>query len=629
MKALAFLLTLLVGSTAWADAAPTTLVLIVASNRGAALDRRPLQYADDDGAKYHQVFASLAGESNTTLLTDFDADSARLFPALARLVRPPTRPQIESAMARLAQQARKAHQEGQSVQFYFVFAGHGDVDQGRGFLELADGPFTSDDLDSLLRRIGADESHVILDSCNSFFVINPRKPGGRRFATPHDAAERLAHSLPNVGVFLSTSSEAEVFEWSELQSGVFSHAVRSGLMGAADANHDGRVSYEELAGFVETSAAEIKNPVYRPKIYARGPNGRDASTLFDASRTRAINVSITDDASMRLTARDRDGVRWLDAHKEAGQILDLRLPLALLGRLDFEKLTASGEAAGTVEGRYEVPADSQVTLAQLTPAASASAPRGAQEIFRGLFVRPFGPRALAQYRDQRSNSPEPVYGISRENAARMSLLLEQLQSAERQQRLFAASISVATAAAYGTYFGLALREPGLEHGEKVGLAIGGGAVTGLSLVAGLVRTFHTSERERLFENFRREISEPGADQTQVAAHIETRLQEIQEEEHNARRLKLTVMYIFTGLGAAITALNEFGDNTTHDYRLINRGLSVAITATALAVTLKEQFTTSATDKLIDLWRRDPHSLNLHLDVAALPGGGVVGISGSF
>jgi len=42
-----------------------------------------------------------------------------------------------------------------------------------------------------------------------------------------------------VGVFLSTSAESEVFGWSELQSGVFSHAVRSGLMGAADANHDG------------------------------------------------------------------------------------------------------------------------------------------------------------------------------------------------------------------------------------------------------------------------------------------------------------------------------------------------------------------------------------------------------
>ncbi|HEX7506847.1 MAG TPA: hypothetical protein VF550_08740, partial [Polyangia bacterium] len=62
----------------------TTLVLVVASNRGPALDRPPLQYADDDGAKYYEVFASLAGEANTTLLTEFDSDSARLFPRLAQ-----------------------------------------------------------------------------------------------------------------------------------------------------------------------------------------------------------------------------------------------------------------------------------------------------------------------------------------------------------------------------------------------------------------------------------------------------------------------------------------------------------------------------------------------------------------
>jgi len=234
----------------------TTLVLVVASNRGATLDRPPLQYADDDGAKYHEVFASLAGEANTTLLTEFDSDTARLFPKLAASVSSPTRAHVDAAVERFARQASEARRMGQHIGFYFVFAGHGDVDGGRGFLELSDGAFTADDLDALLRRIGADEAHVILDSCNSFFVLNPRKPGGRRFATPHDAAERLARQLPNVGVFLSTSAEAEVFEWSELQSGVFSHTVRSGLMGAADANHDGRVSYEELAAFVATAAVE-------------------------------------------------------------------------------------------------------------------------------------------------------------------------------------------------------------------------------------------------------------------------------------------------------------------------------------------------------------------------------------
>ncbi len=170
---------------------------------------------------------------------------------------------------------------GKAVELYFVFAGHGDVDRGQGFLELADGRFTADDLEALLKSIPATHAHVILDSCNSFFVLNARKPGGRRFATSEDAARSLAARLPNVGVFLSTSAASEVFEWSELEAGIFSHAVRSGLMGAADANGDGRVSYAELRAFVGIASSSLRNPSFRPQIFARGPGGHDDDALLD------------------------------------------------------------------------------------------------------------------------------------------------------------------------------------------------------------------------------------------------------------------------------------------------------------------------------------------------------------
>jgi hypothetical protein len=589
-----------------------------------------LQYADDDGAKYHEVFASLAGEANTTLLTEFDADSARLFPHLADSVATPTRAHVEAAVERFAHQAHEARRTGQHVGFYFVFAGHGDVDEGRGFLELADGAFTADDLDALLRRIGADEAHVILDSCNSFFVVNPRKPGGRRFATPRDAAEKLARQLPNVGVFLSTSAEAEVFEWSELQSGVFSHTVRSGLMGAADANHDGRVSYEELAAFVATASAEIKNPLYRPKVFARGPNGDDERTLFDLAHTHALTITVDQNASTRLAVRDSEGLRWLDAHKEAGQVLDLRLPAALAGHAEVERLTADGAAAGTVEARFKVPdaGDKPVVLAQLAPEAPQTGPRGAQEIFRGLFVRPFGPRALAAYREERAREPEPVFGISREDTERMGLLLEQLEAAERQQRLSAATISFGMAAVYGTYFGLAAREHALASNEKGSFLATGIILTSVSLGLGLYRLGHIPERERAYERFRADMSRPDADQARVAAAIETRLQEIQDEERHYRKLRLVAGYLATGLGIGLVALNET-KSQSQDSRILERGFILALTGTMLALTLKEQFSTSATDKFIELWRKDPRHRPLDLSVAPLAGGGMCALSGSF
>jgi len=611
-------------------AASTTLVLVVASNRGPALDRPPLQYADDDGAKYHEVFASLAGEANTALLTEFDTDTARLFPKLAASVEAPTRAHVDAAIERFARQASEARRSGQHVSFYFVFAGHGDVDQGRGFLELADGAFTADDLDAVLRRIGADEAHVILDSCNSFFVVNPRKPGGRRFATPRDAAEKLARQLPNVGVFLSTSAEAEVFEWSELQSGVFSHAVRSGLMGAADANRDGRVSYEELAAFVATAAAEIKNPLYRPKVFARGPNGQDDSTLFDLARTQAVTVSIDQNASMRLAVRDGDGLRWLDAHKEAGQVLNLRLPAALAGHMEVERLTVDGTAAGAVEARYRLPDDGEeaVLLAHLSPDVPQAGSRGAQEIFRGLFVRPFGARALAAYREERAREPEPVFGISREDTERMGLLLEQLGSAQRQQRLTEAATAIGLAGVYGTYFGLAAREHALKQGEKNSFVAGGILLTGLSLGVGIYGLSYVPERERVYERFRTDMSRADADQARVAAAIETRLQEIQDEERHKRKLKLVVGYLFTGVGIGLLAANE-NSSQSQDFRILERGFILAVTGTMLAMTLKEQFSTSATEKFIELWRRDPRHRPLDLTLAPLAGGGMFALSGSF
>jgi hypothetical protein len=613
-------------ATAIASAKSTTLVLVVASNRGPALDRPPLQYADDDGAKYREVFATLAGEDNTVLLTELDADSARLFPRLAGKVAAPTRAHVLVASERLARRAREVQQAGARVVFYFVFAGHGDVDGGRGFLELADSAFTADDVDGLLRSVGADEAHVILDSCNSFFVINPRKPGGRRFATPRDAAEKLAKRLPNVGVFLSTSAESEVFEWSELQSGVFSHAVRSGLMGAADANHDGRVSYEELAAFVETAAAEIKNPAYRPKVFARGPNGDDERTLLDLSDAHALTVRIDDGPDLRVAARDSDGLRWLDAHKEAGQSLELRLPAALAGHVDIERLSSSG----AVEARYPLPASTApVVLADLSAEPAQSASRGGQEIFRGLFVRPFGPHALAAYQEERRDTPEPVYGLSLEDTSRMGLLLEQLSASERYQRRSMAGINLAFAAASGTFFGLASQAGGLKSGERTAFLFSGTLLTGLGLGAGLYRLLHVSERERILEDFRAKMAAPGADQARIAAAIEERTVQVQTEERRRRKWALIMGYTITGLTAGAVVMNELSTEQSRDYRMLERGFLLGVGGMLLGTTLKEQLTTSPTDNFIELWRQDPHRLSLDFSAAPTRGGGLVGLSGKF
>jgi hypothetical protein len=402
LAVLALSLSQAAGADLEAARAPVTLALVVASNRGARPGRPSLQYADDDGARYFHVLSAIAGAEGVVLLTELDRDSARLFPELVGKVGAPTRAGVAAAGEALARRAARLRGGGRKVRFYFVFAGHGDVEDGKGFIELADGAFTADDLQSLVAGVAASESHVILDSCNSYFVVNPRKPGGRSVPTPQDAAERLARRLPRVGVFLSTAAQANVYEWSELQSGVFSHAVRSGLLGAADADGDGRVSYLELAAFVETAAAEIKNPLYRPRLFARGPDGDATRTILERPRAAGAALLVDERGPVRLAVRDADGLRWLDAYKEAEASVRLWFPAGHGGALEVERLATGGAGGPEPAASYRLPApgpagSGTVLLAQLEPASPQVAGRGVGEIFRSLFTRPFGPQALAAF----------------------------------------------------------------------------------------------------------------------------------------------------------------------------------------------------------------------------------------
>ncbi len=293
--------------------APVTYAVVIGNNRSLGARRPDLHYADDDAARYFEIMQTLA-PGRAWLLTEFDRDTGLLYPQTRPHAVAPTRAQLLRVGAEIAQKVRASASSGQETQVYFVFAGHGDVDQGTGFIELGDARFTASDLETWLRQIPFTRAHVILDSCNSFFMLGVRKPGGRHFAMPEDDARALASRMPNVGVFLSTSAEGEAFEWSEIQSGIISHVVRSGLLGAADVNGDGTVSYLELAGFVETATADVRNANMRPHIYARGPFSRDDAPIVELrKRADARRFQLSDATPVRIRLRDQQGLPILEA----------------------------------------------------------------------------------------------------------------------------------------------------------------------------------------------------------------------------------------------------------------------------------------------------------------------------
>jgi hypothetical protein len=290
---LLILLVLAASLPASALAQPTvhTFALVIANNRSTASTQPDLQYADDDGARYYRLFRSIAAEPDVVLLTHFDRASQLAYGPLSEAARAPSQSELLAARDRLGRAIGRAKAAGEQTVLYLLYAGHGEMRDGRGLLDLDDAQIDGAFIErELLDRLPADAKHVLLDSCNSFFVMNPRKPGGKRWATPQDMAFGFSARHPEVGLFLSTNSESEVYEWSELESGVFSHEVRSGLSGGADADQSGDISYLELAGFIDRANRGIARESLRPHLFFRGPHGNPQASLFPTEAMTDFHV---------------------------------------------------------------------------------------------------------------------------------------------------------------------------------------------------------------------------------------------------------------------------------------------------------------------------------------------------
>lgn len=274
--------------------------------------------------------------------------------------------------------------------------------------------------------------NLVIDSCNSFFVINPRKPGGRRWASPKDVRAGFSKRYPHVGAFLSTSAEGEVFEWSEIQGGIFSHEVRSGLSGAADANGDGVITYEELAAFVEAANARIRNAHYRPKVFARGPFAKASAPLFESRAAAGRRIQL-DAQARRLWVRDRDGTRLIDVHKEAGSPLTLVLPVTGDEPLYVQEQRERVATRRKILQWTLPPGVATFVLAAVEPAPAPENARGADAVFRRLFAKPFGPSYFASFR-ARPAEREEVYGISAREGVRIRHYLRHFAEASRRSR---------------------------------------------------------------------------------------------------------------------------------------------------------------------------------------------------
>jgi caspase domain-containing protein len=240
--------------------------VVVGDDAGMA-DDLPLRWAEADAARVAAVLQEVGGvrPENLVLLRGANAGAVR------------------RALIAVNERVRTA---GRDTVLFVYYSGHADATAlhlGPTALELAE-------LEGLVRGSAATFRLLVLDACRSGALT--RVKGG----TPIPPFElRLGERVPGEGaVFLTSSSASEDSQESdEIRGSFFTHALISGLLGAADADGDGRVTldeayrhaYEATVRSSSRTVAGLQHPTFQYDV--RGQGDVVLSTLPGDDRARA------------------------------------------------------------------------------------------------------------------------------------------------------------------------------------------------------------------------------------------------------------------------------------------------------------------------------------------------------
>lgn len=385
-----------------AEAATRRYAVIVAYAGDSTTGLVPLEYADDDGARYHELFSQIADD--VRLFSVLDDASQRTHPASARVARTPRRKDVLAGLTDVFEAARRDVAAGHEVIFYFILVGHGKIgDGGEGYVALLDGSFTRTDVfQEVLAKSPATTNHLIVDACNAYFLVHRRggddaAPARKDAVQAFVSRESLAR-YPNTGVLLSTSTEKETHEWSVYRAGVFSHQVRSAIAGGADVNGDGEVAYSEVAAFLAAANQHVTENA-RVDVFVKAPGADVQRPVVDLKQAKFSHwLHVPEGRPLRLYLEDSRGVRYVDLHLGGNA-----LTLGLVPSSHYFARTSDG--ANEIRVDLDVRARIDLERQRMTP-ATISARGAVDESFRiHLYEEPFDAdyyRGFTAARDERA-----------------------------------------------------------------------------------------------------------------------------------------------------------------------------------------------------------------------------------
>jgi uncharacterized caspase-like protein len=199
------------------------LALIAASHDGGP-ERENLRHAGADAQAVADVLVELGGVVREDVLLQVDVDQIG----------------FENALTDLQQRAKEARSSGARVEILVYYSGHSD--QHGLLLDGQRYPYGA--LRRAIESLDADVKLAVLDSCLSGSIL--RQKGGRH-RPPFLLDE--SSSVKGMAVLTSSSANEASQESDELRGSFFTHALVSGLRGAADESKDGRVTLQEAYRF--------------------------------------------------------------------------------------------------------------------------------------------------------------------------------------------------------------------------------------------------------------------------------------------------------------------------------------------------------------------------------------------
>lgn len=207
-----------------APAGDTRVALVIGNDVGLA-DEEPLDYAEADARRVHELLVDVArvDRERAYLVVGGDADAVR------------------AALGEVIGRLLELRQRGPSTLIVYASA-HADESS----LHLAGTRLPIAELRASMARAGADLRLLIVDGCRTAVRVKAR--GG---APASDVSVSFDRSVDVRGDLMirSASNGEPAQEWTYLRGGLFTHHLLVGLRGVADIDRNGRVTLAEAYGY--------------------------------------------------------------------------------------------------------------------------------------------------------------------------------------------------------------------------------------------------------------------------------------------------------------------------------------------------------------------------------------------